>query len=51
MPFPWTFPQERIWVDKCSVFIKDKMIIRDLSKKELGRIIYLRTDWAHVLVE
>ena len=51
MPFPWTFPQERIWVETSYVFIRDKLIILKLSKKEREQIIDLCTDWSDVLVE
>jgi hypothetical protein len=51
MPFPWPLPQEHIWVETSSVFIKEKVIIRELSKKERAQIIDLRTDWAEYLVE
>ena len=33
MPFSWNFLQEQIWVETSSVFIKDKLIIRELGKK------------------
>ena len=51
IPFLWTFPQERIWLKTSSVFIKDKLIIRELIKKERGQIVDLRTDWDDFLVE
>jgi hypothetical protein len=51
MPFPWHLPQEHIWVETSSVFIKDKLIICELSKKERAQIIDLLTDWAEDLVE
>jgi hypothetical protein len=51
MPFPWHLPQENIWVETYPVFIKDKLIIRELSKKEQAQIIDLHTDWAEDLVE
>ena len=38
-------------MEKYSGFIKDKLIIFKLSKKEQAQIIYLRTDWDNVLVE
>jgi hypothetical protein len=46
MPFPWHLPQEHIWVETSSVFIKDKLIIRELSKKERAQIIDLCI-WYH----
>ena len=51
MPFTWPFLQEHIWVETSSVFIKDKLIIRELSKNKQGNIINLRTYWAGVIVE
>jgi hypothetical protein len=51
MPFPWPLPQEHIWVETSSVFIKEKLIIRELSKKERAQIIDLRIYWAENLVE
>ena len=51
MRFPWPFLQECIWVETCSIFIKDKMIIHEHSKKERAQKIDLRTDWTDFFVE
>ena len=51
IPFPWTLTQERIWVETSSIFINDKLIIREISKKEQAQIIDLLTDWASFFVE
>ena len=35
-----------MWVETYSIFLNEKLIMQELTKRELGQLLDLRTEWA-----